>query len=250
MSECDRLALVTGTSSGIGASVAGTLLDHGWTVLGLSRRQAGFDSPRYRHVEADLADVTRLRELAHARLASALGEPRWRRVGLVNNAAAGGAMCPVEDLDPEELSRTFAVNAVAPIVLMGIVIRHVAAGIPLRIVNVSSGAAVRGFPGMADYCGSKAALRLAGMAVAAELVSADRPGGSRSNAAVLSYAPGVVDTPMQEAARSPGRPWNQLFVDMHAQGQLVSPGAPAAEIVQFLARDDDGPFAERRLGEA
>lgn len=251
MKESDsRLALVTGASSGIGAAIAAALLRDRWTVIGLSRRRAGFDDPLYRDVPVDLGDLRRLREVADRDLAPVLGEARWQRVGLVNNAAVVGAMRPVEDLDPLELSRAFAVNAVAPVFLMGVVIRHVAAGVALRIVNLSTAAAVQGFPGLVDYGGSKAALRLASMAVAAELTSSERPGGPRPDTTIVSYSPGVVDTPMQEAARSPGRPWNQLFVDMHAQGQLVPPGAPAADVVRFLSAEGGTPFAESRLGMA
>ena len=50
------LALVTGTSSGIGAALAAALLGRGWTVIGLARRAADFDHPDYRHIALDLAD--------------------------------------------------------------------------------------------------------------------------------------------------------------------------------------------------
>ena len=59
-------------------------------------------------------------------------------------------------------------NAAAPAWLMGFVLRHAPADAAIRIVNVSSGAAVRGFGGVMAYCASKAALRMIGMVAAAE----------------------------------------------------------------------------------
>ena len=46
-----RLALVTGTSRGIGTAVALALLDRGWTVQGLARGEAPPELARegYRH---------------------------------------------------------------------------------------------------------------------------------------------------------------------------------------------------------
>lgn len=49
-----RLALVTGTSSGVGAALAQALLERGWTVVGLARRAADFDHPQYRHIALHL----------------------------------------------------------------------------------------------------------------------------------------------------------------------------------------------------
>ena len=250
MTARDRLALVTGTSSGIGAAVVRTLLDAGWTVVGLSRRDADFDSALYRHLQVDLSDLEALREVVETTLAPILSASSWQRVGLVNNAASTGVMQPVEEIDPSELAQLFAANALAPIFLMGAVVRHAPAAAGLRIVNVSTGIATRPFPGLSAYGSSKAALRLAGMTLAAELQSdARRPDGARSNFAVMSYSPGVVDTPMQEVARSADHAWSQPFVDFHARGHLVSPQAPAANIVRFLAADSREPFVERRFGE-
>jgi benzil reductase ((S)-benzoin forming) len=134
---------------------------------------------------------------------------------------------------------------------MGFVIRRAQSDVALRIVNVSSGAAVHGFPGLADYCGSKAALRMTGMAAAAELDSALRRTPAPRDTAILSYEPGIVDTDMQLAARSRSPsdyPWGGLFRDFAARGALVPPAAPAAEIVEFLETDGHPRFAERRLG--
>ena len=249
MADIDRMAIVTGTSSGIGAATAELLVDGGWTVIGMSRRRARIDSTAYRHVEADFADVGRLVEITSLEIAPVLSDTRWQRVGLVNNAADGGDAEFLDTLDPAVFQKMLAINTVAPVWLMGFVARVAPAAATLRIVNVSSGAAVRAFPGSASYSASKAALRLAGMTLGAELASPDRPGGPRHNAAVVSYAPGVVDTEMQLAMRSANKPWTKMFVDLHESGMLAPPEAPARDIVQMLESQNLEPFSERRLGD-
>jgi NAD(P)-dependent dehydrogenase (short-subunit alcohol dehydrogenase family) len=246
-----RLAIVTGTSSGIGAALAPALLERGWTVIGLARRAADFGHLRYRHIALDLADLYALTEAAAHELEPLIAEERWARVALVNNAALSGQSTGLEHTEPGGLQRLLAVNTVAPMFLMGFVTRVTPPSVPLRIVNVSSGAAVRAFPGLGDYCASKAALRMAGQALAAELESDQRPGGRRADAAVFSYEPGVVDTPMQTASRSHSVeefPWVQPFKDFAEQGMLAQPEAVIGEIVDFVEGDGGETFVERRFG--
>ena len=187
----------------------------------------------------DLSDVPAASAAIERELGPRLAEARWRRVALVNNAAIGVAG-RVQNLEATELVRGYALNAAMPLWLMGFVVKHARA--PVRVVNLSSGAAVRAFPGLAAYCSSKAALRMAGMTVSAEI---DR------DLAVLSYEPGVVDTEMQLATRSKSTeefPWVDTFRRFHAEGMLVSPELPAADIVQFLESDASERFVERRRG--
>ena len=233
----ERRALVTGTSSGIGGAVAKELLSRGWHVLGVARRKAQFNG-KYQHLALDLSDVGAATRTIEDQLGARIAEPGWTRVGLVNNAAIGLAG-RVQNLDAAELSRSFELNAVMPLWLMGFVIKRAKA--PVRVVNLSSGAAVRAFPGLAAYCASKAALRMAGMAVSAEV---------EKDLNILSYAPGVVDTEMQLATRSKSLeefPWVETFRRFHAEGRLVSPELPAADIVKFLEADGGERFVEARL---
>jgi NAD(P)-dependent dehydrogenase (short-subunit alcohol dehydrogenase family) len=246
----DRLAIVTGTTRGIGAATAALLLERGWQVVGIARRAASIDHERYRHVVFDLERSADLVAMANDQLAGLVSDSRWRRVALVNNAALGGLLGPIEAVDPVGLARVSAVNWVAPAWLIGFMLRHVRPEAALRIVNVSSGAAVRAFPGLADYCGSKAALRMTGMVAAAELESPLRRAEARTDTAILSYEPGTVDTAMQEAARSrplAEYPWGGLFRDFAASGALVPPSAPAADIVEFVEGNGRPSFSERRL---
>jgi len=247
--SAERTAIVTGTSAGLGEAVARQLLEHGWSVIGIARRPAPFDHERYRHFAYDLAGVVD----DPAALESRLTLPDVRtmsRIGLVNNAAVPEGLMPLARLDPRQLARIYAVNLIAPLWLMGHALRTAADARPLRIVNVSSGAATTGFAGLAAYGSSKAALRLAGMSLAREWDTPSPTARPRHDAAILSYEPGVVDTDMQRYARSRPAdefPWAQMFHDFAARGVAVPPERPAREIVAFLESDREPPFAERRL---
>lgn len=246
MTKGEQLAVVTGTTSGIGAALTEALLQAGWTVTGLARRPAPFEHPAYRHHQLDLGDLPALQVWAATHLAPALNDERLQRIGLVNNAALIGGFTRVEESDPEQFARVLAVNTTAPVFLMGRALRLVPNAIPLRIVNISSGAATQGIAGLGDYCASKAALRLAGMALAAELEAAEQPRDAR----LLSYEPGVVDTAMQTAAREadPDKyPSSQMFRDFHARGMLVAPPAVIGPVVEFLQSEPGEYFSEQRF---
>jgi benzil reductase ((S)-benzoin forming) len=254
-SDAAAVAIVTGTTAGLGYAVARQLLERGWSVIGIARRASPFTDAAYHHIAFDLARVADdPSELASA-LAGHMGARQRTRVGLVNNAAMPEGLMPLANLDPRLLARVFAVNAVAPMWLMGHVLRETPPNAALRIVNVSSGAATNGFPGLAAYGASKSALRLAGMSLAREWDSPVAPAGGAAgvrtgNTAVLSYEPGVVDTDMQRYARSrsPNEfPWVGMFLDFAARGVAVPAQRPARDIIAFLESDGQPGFAESRL---
>ena len=179
-----------------------------------------------------------------------LRDRKWSRLGLVNNAASPDLLGVGERTDVEALQRVLAINTIVPVWLMGFVARNRSGEIPLRIVNVSSAASRQATPGLRAYGGSKAALRMAGMVLAAEWESTVPHAPQRPNIAVQSYEPGVVETDMQRLARSLAPetfPWGQLFHDFVRRGIVVTPAEPAAEIVSFLESDEQLGFSEARL---
>lgn len=246
-----KLCLVTGTSSGVGLSLAGVLLSRGWTVLGVARRPAPLAHLAYRHVPLDLADGAALEAFCGGPLAAALAAPGVTRLGLVNGAAVIGPAGPVAALTTGPLAQAFAVNAVAPLRLMGALVAG-AAGRPLRVVNVSSGAAHRAYAGWSAYCATKAALRLAGQVLALEADAYPPGAAGPRDLSVVTYEPGVVDTAMQAEVRAlPADAFPALdrFLDLHATGKLVDPARPAAEIADLLERDGAPRHEERRLND-
>ena len=244
-----RLAIVTGTSSGIGERLAQQLLQRGWEVLGIARRAVAQDSPGYAHCALDLAKVAGLTSRLDKQVGSRVRDGALARIALVNNAADVALLGQVDQLEPAGMLQAYAVNTVAPVLLMGWVLRTAPPRIPVRIVNVSSGAGVEPFPGLGAYGNTKAALRLAGMVLAAEL-DMRAAGGAPRDATVWSYEPGVVETPMQDAVRGASAetvPIVQVFKDLSAQGQLRPAGAPAREIVSYLEADGHPRFSEQRF---
>ena len=243
-----RLALVTGTSSGLGLAVAQQLLARGWSVTGIARRKAPIGHPDYRHLVIDLSNGDALVGGITEHLTPRLHSTRWERLGLVNNAGQTGPLRPLRRVTVNELQRVFAVNVTAPVWLMGYFAGHGSA-VPLRMVNVSSGVTHQPRPGLAVYSSSKAALLNAARALAAEWEQPAKAAPAPPDAAILSYEPNVVDTPMQREARSYPEsefPWVGMFQEYHRRGSLVPPDAPAAEIVEFLESKKQPRMAERR----
>lgn len=222
----------------MGDAVARLMLARGWRVLGVARRAAAVEHEAYAHLSFDLSDTAALASELGDHIRKVLGSASWDRVALINNAALIGPLGWTDSLDPIEHARVYAVNVVAPTWLMGFFMEAVPSETTLRIVNVSSGAALRVLPGLGAYSMSKAALRMAGMMLGAELQAARGTGGRRDrrDTAIITYMPGVVETDMQRAARqqSPEKfPSQRTFQGFLESGRVVSPEVPAEEIVGF-----------------
>jgi NAD(P)-dependent dehydrogenase (short-subunit alcohol dehydrogenase family) len=241
-----NLAIVTGASSGIGEAVVTELLERDWQVAGVSRRPGHFQHRHYRHLALDLADLGQFPGEFEKSLSGLAGEQPFARVALVNNAADPGLLGTTALIDPAQMQRVYNINVAAPTFLMGWLLRSFSSKVIRRIVNVSSGAAVAPFPGLGTYGNTKAALRMAGMVLAAEIDGEQ----AELDLTILSFEPGVVDTAMQETVRASTvekLPIVAFFKQLDREGALVSPGEPAMEIVDYISSDGHPRFDERRL---
>ncbi|MFJ4845198.1 SDR family NAD(P)-dependent oxidoreductase [Streptomyces sp. NPDC088733] len=194
-----RTALVTGSTSGIGAAIARVLAGEGAHVVVSGRQAAGGArvvdeirgaGGRADFVAADLAGgYAQLRAFA-ARAADVLG---GRVDILVNNAGIYPAT-RTEDLPDADLDAMLAVNLRAPHVLVAALAPAMAARGGGAVVTVGSWMARVGTPYAAMYTATKAADEQLTRNWAAEY----GPRGVRVN----TVAPGATLTPGNEAARA------------------------------------------------
>ena len=173
MSQTHPVALITGAARRIGAVIARTLHAAGYDLaLHCRNSRAELDAlvgeleaqraNSMLALQADLADAGRLPGLVDAAIA------RFGRLdALVNNASMFHAT-PVGTITPEGWDAFFAVNARAPLLLMQAAAPHLknSGG---AIVNITDIYAERPLRQHAVYGMSKAALRMATVALAQEL---------------------------------------------------------------------------------
>ena len=243
-----HLFVLTGASRGMGAAMARQLLAPDHLLLCLSRqRSAALDAagPGCEQWAIDLAQPVE----AAARLAAWLAaqDPKaFSSVTLINNAAALTRIGPIEACSDAELSSALRVGLEAPLLLSAAFLRATRAwAASKRVLNISSGLGRRAMAGQAPYCASKAGLDHLTRALA--LDEAQRPNGAK----LVSLAPGVIDTEMQQHLRA-GDPavFPELanFVGLKEKGQLTSPEDAAARVLAYLNRADFGanPVADVR----
>ena len=205
-----KLVFLTGSSRGIGKALHDCLLDQGFQVVAFARPT--FDFSKRSDIEKASKRIleTPLKELEIA--------------CLVNNAATEQPIVSLEDLDAEDLSSSLNVNVVAPTILSGAFLRLTESSVVSRkILNISSGLAVRSLLGSGAYCLGKSALEMLTRQIAEEQKEKPNP------AVAVSLRPGVVDTAMQERLRggSNKMPSQDFFARLKSENQLVSPVAVA-----------------------
>lgn len=147
---------------------------------------------------------------------------------LINNAGVLGPLGPVDSLDHKLLRASLAINVEAPAILAKhLLIEADSHGVPLEIVNVTSGAASKPLPGMSAYCAGKSAAMMI-----LDCVAAERP-----DVKVTHIDPGTIDTAMQETLRNTDNaklPIADYFKSRHEAQQLTSVAEAAANLLRAV----------------
>jgi NAD(P)-dependent dehydrogenase (short-subunit alcohol dehydrogenase family) len=244
MSTKKKLFIVTGASRGMGEAIARQLLAPDHLVIGISRRQsaalaaaAAAGGAALQQWEQDLALPLAAAERLQDWLAQQPADS-FDAATLINNAGVVARPGPVEEASLEELSNAIRVGLEATLLLSSAFLRGTAQiGRARRILNISSGLGRRAMAGSAAYCAAKAGMDNLSRAMA--LDEAGKPQG----AAIVSLAPGIIDTDMQRQLRDGdpgGFPDHATFVNFKASGQLLSPDEAAAKILRYLDNTDFG----------
>jgi len=229
----NKVAVVTGASKGIGASIAKHFAAEGAkVVVNYASSKEGADKVVKAitdnggiaiAVQADVsneADVTRLFDETR----KAFGKLDI----LVNNAVAQG-YAPIEQISAAAFQQSFNVNVLGPVLT-------IQAALQLfgdkggNIINISSGASKYPLPNASLYSATKAALDAFTIALSKEL--------GAKNVRINSILPGATETEgAASAGVTKGSDYEKMFVSKTPLGRRGQPEDIARAVV-FLASDD------------
>jgi short-subunit dehydrogenase len=153
----DKIAVVTGASSGIGLETARLLVKQGAKVALVARSKDKLDKLSKELLgsvvfTADMSDEKAVRNMIKQ------VNDKFGRIDILINNAGRGYDCPLEHTDIEEYRKLFELNVVGPLAAMQAVIPIMRKQGGGAIVNISSGTALMYLPEMSAYSSTKRAL--------------------------------------------------------------------------------------------
>lgn len=153
----DKVAIVTGASSGIGEATAKILTEHGAKVVLVARSKEKLDIlcktlKDSFVVQTDVKDLQAIKDLVKQTV------EHFGRLDIIINNAGLGYDIEVEKIDPKMYTELFQINLLGPLVLMQEAVGHMRKNGEGAIVNISSGTSLMNIPNLAAYSSLKRAL--------------------------------------------------------------------------------------------
>ena len=190
-----KVAIVTGSSKGIGLSIARGLAENGAKVVISSRKQEAVDAIAEEFNKAGLEAIGIACHIGNAEQREALVAKTIERYGridiLVNNAAINPFYGPLEGSGEEVFDKIMDVNVKAPWLLSNLVHPHMKANGSGSIINISSVEGIHPGFGLDLYSMTKSALIMLTKNQAKEWGKS----GIRSNV----ICPGLIKTKFSES---------------------------------------------------
>jgi NAD(P)-dependent dehydrogenase (short-subunit alcohol dehydrogenase family) len=228
-----KVAVITGASSGIGRAAAKLFAQNGAKLVVNARRkkelddlvdEIGSDGGKAEAVVGDASNEAIAREMASVAI---------KRFGglhvAFNNAGTLGEMGPIADISLEGWEETLRVNTTSAFLAakhqLPVMVKNGGGSI---IFTSSFVGYTAGFPGVAAYAASKAAVIGLMQALAVE--------GGASNVRVNAILPGGTDTPMNMANLPGAAPGTREFLNgLHALKRLARPEEIAATALHLAS---------------
>ncbi|MBP0589712.1 SDR family oxidoreductase [Paraburkholderia sp. LEh10] len=230
----DRLAVVTGASSGIGLATTRRLLENGARVLAMSRTMGDLDSLRSQYatkLKCMKGDVTKSEDLQTlSDLARQLGQIDY----LVPNA---GIARLANGMEPSAFEHQWAVNGAGALNTLSAVREQLAK--PASVVFIGTFLSQITFPGLAAYIASKSALKAHAKTLAVELA----PQGIRINL----VSPGPTATAIWSSLGLPADQLSDVAGQVNKRllsGCFLDPAAVADTVLFLLSSASRGLYGQ------
>jgi NAD(P)-dependent dehydrogenase (short-subunit alcohol dehydrogenase family) len=226
------VAVVTGSSSGIGLAASLALAKNGYLTYATMRNLAKQDSIQsiaekerlpVRTVQLDVTDENSVKNTIQSIISES------GRIDLLVNNAGYGLTGAFEDIEIDEIKALYETNVFG-------VIRVTQAVLPImrkqgsgRIINISSGAGRIGFPGSSAYVSSKFALEGLSESMAFEV--------EQFGIKTVLVEPGFVQTNFAEniaiakKAQEPRSPYSQMMQMMSSNRDRMFENASDADLI-------------------
>jgi NAD(P)-dependent dehydrogenase (short-subunit alcohol dehydrogenase family) len=232
MSTNQRVAIVTGSSSGIGLDASVTLAQNGFLTYATMRNldkssivkaAAEKEQLPIKVVQLDVTDEHSVKDAIRAIVSEA------KKIDVLVNNAGFGLVGAFEDLSIDEIKDQYETNVFGLIRVTQAVLpimREQKSGI---IVNISSGAGLFGYPGGSAYVSSKFAIEGLSESISYEL--------DQFGIKVVLIEPGFIKTNFSNAmviakkAQDPGSPYSQMMQRIQANSNEMTKNASSVDIV-------------------
>lgn len=230
-----KVAIVTGSSSGIGQSIAIRFAGEGaQVVVDYVGHPEGADDTRAQIEKAGGKAITVRADVSKSADTQNLVDQAWQQLGrcdiLVNNAGIEKEAA-FWDVTEEDYDAVLHVNLKGAFFLTQAFVRRLRdAKAPGRVINISSVHEDMVFPNFSTYCASKGGMRMLMRDLAVEL----GPLGITVN----NIAPGAINTPINTSLLADKPKLNALLANIPL-GRLGKP-EDVASLAAFLASDEAG----------
>lgn len=232
MSMNQKVAIVTGSSSGIGLDASVTLAQNGFLTYATMRNldkssivKAAADKEQLpiKVVQLDVTDDHSVKDAIRDIVSEA------KRIDVLINNAGFGLVGAFEDLSIDEIKDQYETNVFGLIRLTQAVLpimREQKSGI---IVNISSGAGLFGYPGGSAYVSSKFAIEGLSESISYEL--------DQFGIKVVLIEPGFIKTNFSNAmaiakkAQDPSSPYSQMMQKIQTRSNEMAKTGSSVDVV-------------------
>jgi NAD(P)-dependent dehydrogenase (short-subunit alcohol dehydrogenase family) len=173
-----KTILITGTTSGLGATIAYDYIEKGWNVIGFSRSESIFNYSNYKHYQVDISNLNVVYK-AFEQIADT-------KIDILVNNAATFTMKSFSRTSLDEIDTIIDINLKGAMYVTKFALKNMEKG--SRIFFINSVAGLEELENQSVYCASKHGLTGFAGVLGQEL----RPRGIK----VTSIHPGGIDTPL------------------------------------------------------